>query len=133
MGSNITITKEIEEYINNHSLELSQIQRNIISYNESLGEIKKNQISVSQCHFLHLIIKTSKIERILEIGAFTGLSALTMSLALPSDGKIITLDKNNKTNEIAKKFFLKAKQENKIELIQNNALNSLNDLKKKKI
>ena len=61
MGSNLEITKEIENYINNHSLELNSIQKEIILYNDSLGDIKRMQIAISQCHFLHLIIKTSKI------------------------------------------------------------------------
>ena len=131
MGSNISINKEIEKYINNHSLELNETQKEVISYNERLGDIKRNQIAVTQCHFLHLIIKISNIKNILEIGTFTGLSALTMSLALPDDGKLITLDKNEKTNQIAKNFFLKAKQDSKIEIIQNNALKTLNNLKNK--
>jgi len=130
MGSNISITKEIENYINDHSLELTQVQKEIISYNNSLGDIKRMQISVSQCHFLHLIIKTSKAKKILEIGTFTGLSGLTMSLALPKDGKLVTLDKNKETNIIASNFFKKAKQENKIETITGNALENLNQLKK---
>ena len=58
MGSNIVITKEIENYINNHSLELTTVQKEIISYNDSLRDIKRMQISISQCHFLHLIIKS---------------------------------------------------------------------------
>ena len=57
MGSNIKITNELEEYINNHSYKLSPIQREIIKYNKTLGERKKMQISLSQCHLLHLIIK----------------------------------------------------------------------------
>ena len=131
MGSNLAITKEIESYINNHSLQLTTIQKEIISYNNSLGDIKRMQISISQCHFLHLIIKTSKIKKILEIGTFTGLSALTMSLALPSDGKLITLDKNKETNKIASNFFKKAKQENKIETIIGSAFEILDNLNNK--
>jgi len=130
MGSNLAINEKIEKYINNHSLELNPIQKEIISYNESLGDIKRMQIAVSQCHLLHLIIKTSKIKKILEIGTFTGLSALSMSLALPEDGKLFTLDKNEKTSEIAKNFFKKAKQENKIQTIVKPALKSLIDLKR---
>ena len=129
MGSNLAITKEIENYINNHSLELTTIQKEIISYNNSLGNIKRMQISVSQCHFLHLIIKISNISKILEIGTFTGLSALTMSLSLPSDGSLVTLDKNVETNKIASNFFKKAKQENKIKSIIGSGLESLNKLK----
>ena len=131
MGSNLVITKEIENYINNHSLELSDVQKEIISYNNSLGDIKRMQISISQCHFLHLIIKISNIKKILEIGTFTGLSALSMSLSLPSNGELITLDKNEERNKIASSFFKKAKQENKIKIIIGPALESINNLENK--
>ncbi len=132
MGTNLVLTKEIENYINNHSLELSTIQKEIISYNNTLGDIKRMQISISQCHFLHLIIKISNIKKILEIGTFTGLSGLTMSLSLPSDGILVTLDKNVERNKIAMNFFKKAKQENKIKTITGAALESITDLKEKK-
>ena len=131
MGSNLAITKEIENYINNHSLELSAIQKEIISYNNSLGDIKRMQISISQCHFLHLIVKISNIKKILEIGTFTGLSGLTMSLSLPRDGILITLDKSAERNKIATNFFKKANQESKIKTIVGPALESINDFKKK--
>ena len=132
MGSNIIINKEIEKYINDHSLKLNSIQEEIILYNEGLGEIKKMQIAVSQCHFLHLIIKISKIKKILEIGTFTGLSALSMSLAMPEDGRLISLDKNEETNKLALNFFKKAKQNNKIQTIIRPALESLKALKEEK-
>ena len=131
MGSNLAITKEIENYINNHSLELTEVQKEIISYNNSLGDIKRMQISISQCHFLHLIVKISNTKKILEIGTFTGLSGLTMSLSLPSDGKLVTLDKNIERNKIASNFFKKAKQESKIKTIIGPALESLSSLKNK--
>ena len=130
MGSNLVLTKEIENYINNHSLELTAVQKEIISYNNSLGDIKRMQISISQCHFLHLIVKISNIKKILEIGTFTGLSGLTMSLSLPRDGILITLDKSAERNKIATNFFKKANQENKIETIIGPALESLSNLKK---
>ena len=132
MGSNLTINKAIEEYINNHSTKLNPIQKEIISYNESLGDIKRMQIAVSQCHFLHLIIKISNIKNVLEIGTFTGLSALSIALALPNDGKLTTLDKNEETNKIAIEFFKKANQDNKIQTIVKPALESLDDLKNSK-
>jgi len=131
MGSNIKITKKIEEYIIKHSFKLNPIQEEIISFNENLGEIKRMQISITQCHFLNLIIKISKIKTILEIGTFTGLSALSMSLALPKDGRLICLEKNKERSKIAIEFFKKAKQENKIKTIIKPALLSLNELKKK--
>ena len=132
MSSNISINKEIEEYINNHSLKLNSVQKEIILYNEGLGKIKRMQIAVSQCHFLHLIIKISKIKKILEIGTFTGLSTLSMSLALPKDGRLIALDKNHETNKIALNFFKKAKQDSKIQTIIRPALESLKIFKEKK-
>ena len=131
MGSNLVITKEIENYISNHSLELTTVQKEIISYNNSLGDIKRMQISISQCHFLHLIIKISNIKKILEIGTFTGLSGLTMSLSLRRDGELITLDKNEERNKIASSFFKKAKQENKVKIIIGPALESINNLENK--
>jgi len=132
MGSNLVLTKEIENYINNHSLELTTVQKEIISYNNSLGDIKRMQISISQCHFLHLIVKISNIKKILEVGTFTGLSGLTMSLSLPSDGILVTLDKNTERNKIASNFFRKAKQENKIKTIVGSALEIISNLKTKK-
>ena len=131
MGSNLVITKEIENYIINHSLELTTVQKEIISYNDSLGDIKRMQISISQCHFLNLIIKISNIKKILEIVTFTGLSGLTMSLSLPRDGELITLDKNEERNKIASSFFKKAKQENKIKAIIGSALENISNLKRK--
>jgi len=131
MGSNLVLTKEIENYINNHSRELTAVQKEIISYNNSLGDIKRMQISISQCHFLHLIVKISNIKKILEIGTFTGLSGLTMSLSLPRDGILVTLDKSAERNKIATNFFKKANQESKIKTIVGPALESINDFKKK--
>ena len=130
MGQNLEITKKLETYIENLSKSLHPIQKELISYNESLGDIKRMQISISQCQFLELIIKVSKSKKILEIGTFTGLSTLSMSLALPEDGQIIALDKNTETNKTASEFFKKAKQENKIKTIIKPALESLSDLKK---
>jgi predicted O-methyltransferase YrrM len=130
MGQNLEITKKLETYIENLSKLLHPIQKEIISYNESLGDIKRMQISISQCQFLELIIKASNSKKILEIGTFTGLSALSMSLALPEDGQLIALDKNADTNKVAKEFFKKAKQENKIKTIIKPALESLIDIKK---
>ena len=131
MGSNLTVNKKIEEYINNNSTKLHPVQKEIIKHNDGLGDIKRMQISISQCHFLHLLIKSSKIKKILEIGTFTGLSTLSMSLALPKDGSIIALDKNQETSKTAVNFFKKASQENKINLIIAPALESLKSLNDK--
>ena len=132
MGKELEITEKLEKYINNFSLKLNPIQQEIIDYNNTLGDIKRMQVATSQCHFLHLIIKTSNIKNVLEIGTFTGLSALSIALALPDDGKLIALDKDKETNKIAVSFFKKANLTNKIQTIVKPALDSLDELKNSK-
>jgi len=130
MGKNLEMSEKLDKYIEEHSHDLHPIQKEIISYNESLGEVKRMQISVSQCFFLELIIRVTKINTVLEIGTFTGLSTLSMSLALPKNGYLVTLDKNIETNKTAKEFFNRAKQEKKIRSLEKFALLSLKELKK---
>ena len=132
MGKNLEITEKLEKYINNFSLQLDPTQQEIIEYNNTLGDVKRMQVAISQCHFLHLIIKTSNIKNVLEIGTFTGLSALSIALALPDDGKLTALDKDEGTNKIALDFFKKAHQDQKIKTIVKPALDSLEELKNQK-
>ena len=132
MGANLEISEKIKKYINDFGLKLDPVQEEIINYNNTLGDIKRMQVDPSQCYFFHLIIKISNIKNVLEIGTFTGLSALSISLALPDDGKLIALDKNEETNKIATSFFKKAKQDHKIKTIIKPALESLEELKNNK-
>ena len=132
MGSDLNITKQLQDYILKHGLKLHPIQKEIINHNLKLGDIKRMQISISQCQFLHLIIKVSKIKKVLEIGTFTGLSTLSMALALPDEGEIIALDKDLKTNKIAVDFFKKANQDHKIKTIIRPALESLIKIRNEK-
>ena len=132
MGANLDITEKLQNYINDFGLKLSAVQQEIINYNKTLGDIKRMQVDPTQCYFLHLIIKISNIKDVLEIGTFTGLSALSISLALPEDGKLIALDKNEETNKIALSFFKKANQTHKIQTIVKPALETLDELNNKK-
>ena len=129
MGKDLGISDKVKSYIENLSKELHPVQKQIIEYNENLGEIKKMQIAVTQCHFLEFITKISKAKRVLEIGTFTGLSTLSISLGLPEDGTIIALDKNNETNKVATNFFKKANQSKKIKTIIKPALESIKQFK----
>ena len=132
MGKNLEITESLQKYIDNFSLKLDPVQQEIIDYNNTLGDVKRMQVAPSQCHFLHLIIKISNIKNVLEIGTFTGLSALSIALALPEDGKLIALDKNEETNKVALSFFKKANQDHKIQTIIKPALETLDDLNQNK-
>tara|TARA_B100000287_G_scaffold98378_1_gene90464 strand:- start:7395 stop:8045 length:651 start_codon:yes stop_codon:yes gene_type:complete len=132
MGTDLNITKLLQDYILKYGLKLHPVQKEIINYNLSLGDIKRMQISISQCQFLHLIIKVSKIKRVLEIGMFTGLSTLSMALALPEDGEITAVDKDKNTSKKANEFFKKAKQDSKISIIVKSALEALMEIRDKK-
>ena len=132
MGADLNITKLLQDYILKYGLKLHPVQKEIINYNLSLGDIKRMQISISQCQFLHLIIKVSKIKRVLEIGMFTGLSTLSMALALPEDGEITAVDKDKNTSKKANEFFKKAKQDSKISMIVKSALEALMEIRDKK-
>jgi caffeoyl-CoA O-methyltransferase len=132
MGKNLEITEKLQKYIDNFSLKLNPVQQEIIDYNNTLGDVKRMQVATSQCHFLHLIIKTSNIKNVLEIGTFTGLSALSIALALPDDGKLIALDKNEETSKVAIDFFKKANLDDKIQTMIKPASDSLDELKNSK-
>ena len=125
---NIKIDESLEKYISDNSYDLHPVQKEIIEYNNNLGEIKKMQISVTQAYFMQLMIKINNVKKILEIGTFTGYSALSMALAMDADGLITCLDKNKETSDTANNFFKKANVSNKIDLLIGSAVENLNIL-----
>ena len=129
MPKKLDLTENLEKYIIDHSESLTDIQKEIIQYNISLGDQQRLQISISQAQFLQTMIKAANVKRILEIGSFTGFSALSMALTLPSDGILISLDKNSEFSSKAQSFYEKAK-EKKIKQIIKPAIESLKELKK---
>ena len=133
MIKSLNINENLEKYIRENSYDLHPVQKDIIEYNNSLGNQKKMQISVTQSYFFQFLIKTNNIKNILEIGTFTGFSALAMALSLPKNGKITCLDKNEETSKKAISFFKKAKVENLIEVKIGPALKTLDKIKKQKI
>ena len=128
MPKKLDLTDSLEKYIINHSETLSDVQNEIIQYNISLGDQQRLQISISQAQFLQTLIKVSNVKNILEIGSFTGFSALSMAMALPADGILISLDKNPEFSNKAKYFYDKAK-EKRIKQIIKPAIESLKELK----
>ena len=132
MIKSLEINERLEKYISDHSYDLHPVQRDILKYNDTLGHSKKMQISISQAYFFQFFIKTNNLKKILEIGTFTGYSALSMGLVLPKDGKITCLDINEKTSEEASLFFKKANLDKKIKIILAPAIRSLNKFKKDK-
>jgi len=129
MIKSLEINERLEKYISDHSYDLHPIQKEILSHNDALGLSKRMQISVTQAYFFQLFIKTNNIKNILEIGTFTGYSALSMGLAIPKDGNITCLDINKETSEAAKNFFKKANLDKKVKIILGPAMNTLKKLK----
>ena len=125
MLKNIEVTQDLLDYIYNHTQPLHPVQKDILAHNKNLGDIQRMQISEIQGHFLQLIIKINNVRNCLEIGTFTGFSALTMALALPNGGKITTLDHVAKIVHVAKNFFKKGNLDNKIEVVISPALETL--------
>ena len=128
MFKNIEVTQDLLDYIYSHTSSLHPIQKEILEYNKTLGDIQRMQISESQALFLQFVIKFNNITSCLEIGTFTGFSALSMALALPIDGKLVALDKDKEIIKVAQSFFKKAKMDNKISIIIDNAEKTLKSL-----
>ena len=80
-----------------------------------------------------MILNYNNCKRILEIGTFTGYSALMMASALPENGELITCDTNKKTSEIAKKYWAKSQHGSKIKLIMGPALETINDIQRNRV
>ena len=129
MIKSLKIDEKLEKYISDHSYDLHPIQKEILSHNNGLGLSKRMQIWVTQAFFFQLFIKTINIKNILEVGTFTGYSALSMGLVIPKDGNITCLDINKETSEVARNFFKKANLDKKIKIILGSAMNTLNKLK----
>tara|TARA_B100001741_G_scaffold310309_1_gene309352 strand:+ start:647 stop:1297 length:651 start_codon:yes stop_codon:yes gene_type:complete len=132
MDKNINIDHKLIEYIFSYSKNLHPIQKELIKYNENLGNAKRLQISILQANFLQFIIKTRNINYCLELGTFTGYSALSMALSLGKNGKIHTIDIDNDKNKIAKSFFKKANVLKKIKTEISNGKDALDRLIKNK-
>jgi len=86
------------------------------------------QISADQGAFMHLMTKLIGSKRAIEVGCFTGYSALSVASALPSDGKLFTFDVSEEYTSIATKYFKESGLDKKIELRLAPALESLSAL-----
>jgi len=77
---------------------------------------------------LSMIVKISRARRILEIGTFTGYSALSMAEALPDDGRLLTCDVDPDATAIARSFFDRSGHGHKIEIHLGDALETVRQL-----
>ncbi len=113
--------QRIEKYAEAHSVQDSEELKALIeSSDQSLEYIDMLSGSIIG-GFLQQIIQISCAKKILEIGTFTGYSAIKMAEALPDDGLIYTLEMNLRYQELAEKHFEVSAQKSKIKLLKGNA------------
>ncbi len=119
---------ELEKYLFSFGVNEHPLQKEIREYTEkNLGNSAIMQISPDQGALLQFIIKSSNIQNCLEIGTFTGYSALTMALALPENGSIVSLDIDKINTDVAKKYWNKHSAGKKIDFILAPALETMEE------
>ena len=92
-------------------------------------ELANMQISPEQGQFMALMARLVGARQALEIGVFTGYSALIMALALPEDGRVVACDVNPEWTAIAKRYWAEAGVDHKIDLHLRPALETLAELR----
>ena len=88
------------------------------------------QISAEQGQFMALLAKLVGARRCIEVGTYTGYSALAVAMALPVDGKLIACDVSDEFTRIGRPFWKEAGVESKIDLRLQPALKTLDELLK---
>ena len=86
------------------------------------------QISPEQGQLMRLLIELTGARRALEVGVFTGYSAMIVALALPPDGKLVACDVSPEWTDVARRYWLEAGIESKIELHLRPAVQTLDAL-----
>ena len=107
---------DLENYISAHSESGGDVEKALRKETLDLGPSSGMMSGDSVGNFLKFIVKTNKCKRILEIGTFTGYSALMLASALPEEGELITCDINSETSNIAKKYWAQSSHGKKIKL-----------------
>jgi len=123
----ITLDEKLYSYLLDISLSETDEQRLLRQETNQL-EMSIMQISPDQGQFMALLLKLMGAKHIIEIGTFTGYSALSMALAIPDDGSIVACDISKEWTDIAQRYWAKAGVDNKIDLRLAPALETLTSL-----
>lgn len=123
--------KNIENYCIDHSTRPSEVARALQDY--TLASVHGSQMLIGEMEasILASIIRLGRVKTILELGTFTGYSALAMAEHLPPDGKLITIDRNPDTTKIAAEYWAKSPHGNKIQQILKAGLDALAEINEK--
>ena len=119
---------DLTKYVNEHTCSESKLLAELRRETE-LKHINSIMLSGEyQGRLLSLISKIKQPKNILEIGTYTGYSTICLAEGLVKNGKIHTIDKNEELVEIQKKYFLRSKFNENIEIHTGNALDIINCL-----
>ncbi len=122
------IHRKIEEYCLRHSTARDKLLQELERYTHKHCELPQMLIGPHEGALLAMLVRLSGARRILEIGTFTGYSALCMAEALPRNGRLITCEIKPAHAEIAQSFFDRSPHGRKIKLRLSPALETLANL-----
>lgn len=122
------LSPEIHEYLLVHGDPLDDVQRSLIEETAALGGISMMQIAPEQGTFMTLLTRLIGARNAIEIGTFTGYSALAIARGLPDDGRLVCCDVNEEWTAIGRRHWEKAGVASKIELRLALALDTLRSL-----
>lgn len=122
------MTPELHAYLIGHCSERDPVQAALIAETAALGGVSIMQIAPEQGAFMTLLARAIGARRIIEVGTFTGYSALCLARALPADGKLLCCDLNDEWTTIARRHWQAAGVADKIELRLGLALETLQGL-----
>ena len=124
----MNISQELEKYISDHMSPEGELLEDI-SRQTRLKTPYPNMISSPlQGKFLELLSKMLRPDRILEIGSFTGYSAICLASGLAEGGRLDTIDSDDETYEMAADYFLRAGMEHMIHQIKGDALEIMKNM-----
>jgi predicted O-methyltransferase YrrM len=112
----IQVDDRLYDYLVSVSLREASVLRQLREETAALGGVARMQISPEQGQFMAFLVELTGAQRLLEMGTFTGYSALACALALPPDGEIIACDLNPTWTQIAQKAWREAGVSEKIQL-----------------
>ena len=121
--------EQIEEYAERHTRALSDLHSRLWQETHQKTDYPGMMVGPLEGALLRLLVRLTAAKRVLEIGMFTGYSALAMAEALPEDGQLITCDVNPETTAIAKRHFAASPHAHKIEIKLGPAKETLKALK----
>ncbi|UCD79118.1 MAG: class I SAM-dependent methyltransferase [Desulfobacterales bacterium] len=122
------MAKVIENYVDAHTDDLSPLLQELMAETEKFTGRAFWSIGKVEGKLLQLLTKISNTKRAVEVGTFTGYSALVIAEALPEDGILTTCENSKAYADIAQRFFKKSPHGHKIQLRLGPALHTLKDL-----